>query len=408
MLVRQRRRFLIPPIVSGVRAQRDGLRLMTTGTSPEMRVPLLDLRAQHEALRAELHAAVAAVLDSQQFVLGRDVSLLEEELARYTGARHVVGCASGSDALLLALKALDLKPGDEVLTTPFTFFATAGSITHAGARPRFVDIDPHTYNIDASLVEPAITERTRALMPVHLYGQCAEMSPLLEVAARHGLPVVEDAAQAIGATDEGRQAGTMGSLGCFSFYPTKNLGAAGDAGMLTTNDERLAERLRRLRVHGGATEYHHDEIGFNSRLDTIQAAVLRVKLPHLAAWSAARRERAATYTRLFEEAGLTEDLTPPRTRAGASHIFHQYVVRVHDRRRDALAAHLRESGVGTKIYYPVPLHLQACFSSLGYREGALPESERAARETLALPIYPELSAEQQHYVVECVRRFFRA
>ncbi|HEV2707692.1 MAG TPA: DegT/DnrJ/EryC1/StrS family aminotransferase [Pyrinomonadaceae bacterium] len=381
---------------------------MTTGTSPEMRVPLLDLRAQHEALRAELRAAVEGVLDSQQFILGREVGLLEEELARYTGARYAVGCASGSDALLLALKALDLKAGEEVLTTPFTFFATAGSIAHTGARPRFVDIDPQTYNINPALVESAITERTRVLMPVHLYGQCAEMSPLLEVAARYGLPVVEDAAQAIGATDAGRQAGSMGAIGCFSFYPTKNLGAAGDAGMLTTNDERLAARLRRLRVHGGATEYHHDEVGFNSRLDTIQAAILRVKLPHLDAWSAARRERAERYTRLFKEAGLTEDLTPPATRPAATHIFHQYVVRVHEGRRDRLAAHLRECGVGTKIYYPVPLHLQECFSALGYREGELPESERAARETLALPIYPELSGEQQHYVVECIRRFFRA
>ncbi|HEX8852737.1 MAG TPA: DegT/DnrJ/EryC1/StrS family aminotransferase [Pyrinomonadaceae bacterium] len=380
---------------------------MTTGTSPEMRVPLLDLREQYEGLREELRAAVEAVLDSQQFILGREVRLLEEELARYTGARHAVGCASGSDALLLALKALDLRPLEEVLTTPFSFFATAGSIVHAGARPRFVDIDPQTYNLDPSLVDSAITERTRALMPVHLYGQCAEMTPLLAVAARHGLPVVEDAAQAIGATDEGRQAGSMGAIGCFSFYPTKNLGAAGDAGMLTTNDEQLAERLRRLRVHGGATEYHHAEVGFNSRLDTIQAAVLRVKLPHLDSWTRARRERAATYTRLFEETGLTADLTPPQTRPAAAHIFHQYVVRVHDGRRDALAAHLRECGVGTKIYYPVPLHRQDCFASLGYREGELPESERAARETLALPIYPELKEEQQHYVVESIQRFFR-
>lgn len=373
-----------------------------------MRVPLLDLREQHARLRDELSAAVARVLDSQQFVLGPEVRLLEEELARYTGARHAVGCASGSDALLLALKALDLRPGDEVLTTPFTFFATAGSIAHTGARPRFVDIDPHTYNLDPSLVELSINERTRALMPVHLYGQCAQMRPLLEAAARHGLPVVEDAAQAIGATDEGRPAGSMGAVGCFSFYPTKNLGAAGDGGMLTTNDAQLAERLRRLRVHGGATEYHHGEIGFNSRLDTIQAAVLRVKLPHLDAWSAARRERAATYTRLFEERGLTEDLTPPHTRPEASHIFHQYVVRVRGGRRDALAEHLRQNGVGTKIYYPVPLHRQECFSYLGYREGELPESERAARETLALPVYPELKEEQQQYVVECIGRFFRA
>src|SRR5215210_7761117 len=378
-------------------------------TAAKMQVPLLDLKQQHAALRDELSAALNRVLDSQQFILGEDVRLLEAELARYTGAGHAVGCGSGSDALLLALLALDVGAGAEVVTTPFTFFATAGAVVRAGARPVFVDIEPRTYNIDPARVEGAMTERTRALLPVHLYGQCAEMDEMLSVAARRGVHVIEDAAQAIGAEDgKGRSAGSMGDVGCFSFYPTKNLGAAGEAGLLTTNDAGVAERLRRLRVHGGATEYHHDEVGFNSRLDTLQAAVLRVKLPHLDAWSDARRERAETYTRLLEEAGLAEFVTPPHVRPGARHIFHQYVLRVHGGRRDALAEHLKANGVGTKVYYPVPLHLQPCFANLGYREGDFPESERAARETLALPMFPELTAGQQGYVVETLRRFFLA
>ena len=371
-----------------------------------MRVPLLDLKAQHAALRDELRAAVERILDSQQFVLGDDVRALETEIARYTGAAHAVGCASGTDALLLALLALDVKAGDEVITTPYTFFATAGAIARAGAVPRFVDIEPQTCNLDVSLIEQAITPRTRALMPVHLYGQCAAMSELLEIAARHRLPVIEDAAQAIGAADTGRQAGTLGAIGCFSFYPTKNLGAAGDAGIMTTNDEALAARLKRLRVHGGMTEYLHTEVGLNSRLDTIQAAILRVKLPHLDHWSQARRERAALYTRLIDEASLTQFVAPLHLRADALHIFHQYVVRVPGGRRDALMEHLKQHGVGTKVYYPVPLHLQECFRHLGHREGDFPAAERAARETLALPMFPELVEEQQRYVVETIRRFF--
>jgi dTDP-4-amino-4,6-dideoxygalactose transaminase len=371
-----------------------------------MQVPLLDLKQQHAALREELRAAVGRVFDSQQFILGEDVRLLEEELARYTGTRHAVGCGSGSDALLLALLALDIYEGDEVLTTPFTFFATAGAVARVGARPRFVDIEPRTYNLDPARLDAAVTPRTRALMPVHLYGQCAGMAEVMRVAAHHGLPVIEDAAQAIGAEDGGRRAGSFGAVGCFSFYPTKNLGAAGEAGLLTTDDERLAERLRRLRVHGGATEYHHQEVGFNSRLDTLQAAVLRVKLPHLDAWSGARRRRADAYTRLLAEAGLAELVTPPFVRPGARHIFHQYVVRVPAASRDPLMAHLKAHGVGTKIYYPVPLHLQECFAYLGHTEGDFPESERAARETLALPMYPELTEEQQTHVVDTIRRFF--
>ncbi|MBC7930338.1 MAG: DegT/DnrJ/EryC1/StrS family aminotransferase [Rubrivivax sp.] len=373
---------------------------------PSMNVPLLDLKQQHAALRDELRAAVERVLDSQQFILGEDVRLLESELARYTGARHAVGCGSGSDALLLALLALDIKEGDEVVTTPFTFFATAGAIVRTGARPRFVDIEPSTYNINPALIEDAINARTRAIMPVHLYGQCAEMDEILRVAGEHDLSIIEDAAQAIGAQDRKRQAGAMGAIGCFSFYPTKNLGAAGEAGLVTTQDDAIAARLRRLRVHGGATEYHHEEVGFNSRLDTLQAAVLRVKLPHLDSWSKARRERAETYTRLLLDAGLGEVVTPPFVRPDARHIFHQYVIRVPGARRDALIEHLKANGVGTKIYYPVPLHMQECFRYFGHREGEFPESERAARETLALPIFPELTFEQQTYVVETIRRFF--
>jgi dTDP-4-amino-4,6-dideoxygalactose transaminase len=376
-------------------------------TAVKVQVPLLDLKRQHAALREELGAALGRVLDSQQFILGEDVRLLESELARYTRARHAVGCGSGSDALLLALLALDVGAGAEVVTTPFTFFATAGAVVRAGARPVFVDIEPRTYNLDPSKIDEVITERTRAVIPVHLYGQMAEMGEVLGVAARRGLRVIEDAAQAIGAADgEGRSAGAVGDAGCFSFYPTKNLGAAGEAGLVTTNDAGVAERLRRLRVHGGATEYHHDEVGFNSRLDTFQAAVLRVKLPHLDGWSGARRERAELYTRLIDEAGLTSVVTPPFILDGARHIFHQYVVRVPAERRDALLAHLKANGVGTKVYYPVPLHLQPCFAGLGYREGDFPESERAARETLALPMYPELTRAQQEYVVETLRRFF--
>ncbi len=371
-----------------------------------MRVPLLDLKAQHAALREELRAAFERVLDTQQFILGEDVRLLETEIAHYTKTSHAVGCASGTDALLLALLALDIGPGDEVVTTPFSFFATASAIARAGAVPRFADIEPRTCNLDPAALERAITPRTRALLPVHLYGQCAAMDELTDTATRHNLPVIEDAAQAIGAEDRGRRAGSMGAIGCFSFYPTKNLGAAGDAGIITTNDDALAERLRRLRVHGGLTEYLHTEVGLNSRLDTIQAALLRVKLPHLDGWSEARREHAATYTRLLDEAGLTEFVAPLHVRPDAQHIFHQYIVRVSDKRRDALIEHLKQHGVGTKVYYPVPLHLQECFRHLGYQEGDFPEAERAARETLALPMFPELTGDQQEYVVETIRRFF--
>jgi dTDP-4-amino-4,6-dideoxygalactose transaminase len=366
-----------------------------------MKVPLLDLRAQHESLREELLAAMHRVMDAQQFVLGPEVQAFEEEIARYTKSRHAIGCASGSDALLLALLALGVGTGDEVITSPFTFFATASSIVRVGARPVFVDIDPLTYNVDPAGIEAAITPRTRAIMPVHLYGQCAEMDPLLEISERHHLPLIEDAAQAIGSEDRGRPAGSMGKIACFSFYPTKNLGGAGDGGLLTTDDKALAQRMRTLRVHGGATEYHHREIGINSRLDTLQAAVLRVKLKYLNGWSAERQKKAQRYNQLFQQAKLEFELVPPFVREETRHIFHQYVVRV-PQHRDAIIKHLDHKGVGTKIYYPIPLHKQECFEYLGYKEGAFPEAERAARETLALPCFPELTEEQQEYVVDAI------
>ena len=369
-----------------------------------MKVPLINLREQHQFLRPQLLEAFERVIDSQQFVLGSEVEALEEEIADYSTTEFAIGCASGSDALLLALMSLDLKAGDEVITTPFTFFATAAAITRLGARPRFVDIEPRTFNIDPAAVEAAITPQTQAILPVHMYGQCADMDPLLEIGKRYGLPIVEDAAQAIGAEDHGRRAGSMGHIGCFSFYPTKNLGGAGDGGMLVTNDQSLADRLRRLRVHGGATEFHHDEVGINSRLDALQAAVLRVKYKYLDEWSEARREKAAVYNRLLEEKNLDVEIIPPFVRPSVRHIFHQYVIRA-GQQRDQLIRHLSEHGVGSKVYYPVPLHLQKCFAYLGYSHGQFPEAERAATQTLALPCFPEITEEQQRYVIDVLSKF---
>jgi dTDP-4-amino-4,6-dideoxygalactose transaminase len=371
-----------------------------------MMIPFVDLKAQYETIRDEVNAAVSRVLESTQFVLGPEVGAFESEFAAYCGARHCVAVNSGTSALHVALLAAGVGEGDEVITVSHTFVATAAAIRHAGARPVLVDIDPRTCLIDPSKIEAAITARTRAVMPVHLYGQCAEMDAVTEIARRHNLIVVEDAAQAIGAeTAAGRRAGTMSAAGCFSFYPTKNLGAAGDAGLVTTDDDAIAARLRRLRVHGGETEYLHREVGLNSRLDAVQAALLRVKLPHLDSWSDARAARAARYDELFADARLGFELTTPHVGAGARHIFHQYVVRVPAPRRDALMKHLAARGVGTKVYYPVPLHLQECFRTLGYAAGSLPESERAARETFALPLYPELTDEEQRYVVAAVEDF---
>lgn len=367
-----------------------------------MNVPLLDLQAQYASLAAEMRPAVERVLESQRFVLGDEVRRLENSLAKYCETKYAVGCASGSDALLLALMALDVGAGDEVITTPFSFFATASGIARLGARPVFVDIDRLTYNLDVSHVADAVTSHTKAIMPVHLYGQCAEMDPLVELSKRRGIPIIEDAAQAIGATDRGRRAGSMGAIGCFSFYPTKNLGGAGDGGLVTTNDEQLAQRLRRLRAHGGITEYEHEEIGINSRLDELQAAVLNVKLAHLDEWSDERARVAEFYSESLQD--LDFEVTTPFVRPECRHIFHQYVIRV-PRQRDALMNHLRERGVGTKVYYPIPLHRQECFSFLGYPAGAFPEAERAAAETLALPAYPELSEAQRTYVVDSIKSF---
>lgn len=369
-------------------------------------VPLLDLRAQFDTIRDDVMAAVLSVIEKQQFIMGEEVGKLENAVAALSGARHGIACASGTDALLLSLKALDLKPADEVITTSFTFFATAGAIWNAGGRPIFVDIDPATFNIDPSAVEAAITPRTRGVIPVHLFGQMAAMEHLVPLAERRGLRIIEDAAQAIGARRQidgrWRMAGELGWAGAFSFFPTKNLGAWGDGGMIVTQDPALAERARRLRTHGGLKRYHHDEVGTNSRLDTLQAAVLIAKLPRLAAWSAARRRIAERYTAALSGVG---DLVPPAVDPANEHIFHQYSIRTS--RRDALQAHLAKRGIGCAIYYPTPLHLQPCFRELGYAPGQLPEAERAARELLSLPVYPELSEEAQDCVVTAIREFFR-
>ena len=371
-----------------------------------MKVPLLDLSEQNQALRPEIEAALGRVLDTNAFILGGEVSELEKELAEYCGTKHAIGCASGSDALLLAMMALDIGPGDEVITTPYSFFATVSAITRLGATPVFVDIDPQTYNLDVSQVESKITKRTRAIQPVHLYGQCADMTALRKIGAKHDIPLVEDAAQAIGAQVNGTRAGAMSAVGCFSFYPSKNLGGMGDGGFMTTDDDALAEKLRALRVHGSKERYYHKWVGLNSRLDGFQGAVLRVKLPHLDTWSNKRKTNADRYRTLFTDAGLTEQITLPFERDNCRHIYNQFVVRVPNL-RDELRTFLSQNDVGTDIYYPVPLHLQECFEYLGHKPGDLPESESAANETLALPIYPELRPEQQKYGVDAIGNFFK-
>jgi dTDP-4-amino-4,6-dideoxygalactose transaminase len=371
-------------------------------TLAKLTVPLLDLKAQYEPLREEILREVTRVLDSQRFVLGPEVEALERDLAQYSGTQFAVGCANGTDALFLALLALDVGPGDRVLTTPYTFFATAGAISRAGAVPVFVDIDPATYNLDPALSADALRKNGafRALLPVHLYGGAADMDPLLASAAALGIPVIEDAAQAIGAEYKGRRAGSLGQIGCFSFYPTKNLGAAGDGGLLTTSDPELAGKLKALREHGGRTRYLHDWIGINSRLDAVQATILRVKAKHLDAWSDARSRNAALYRDLLQ--GAAVDL-PNAPAYQTRHIYNQFVIRSTE--RDRLRQFLADRGIGTEIYYPVPLHLQKCYQGLGYREGDFPESEKAAGETLALPIYPELTREQIEYVAHTIRSF---
>lgn len=352
-----------------------------------MKVPLLDLKAQYATLRNEVLEAVSEVLDSQVCILGPKVAELEEKIAALSGCRFGVGVSSGTDALLASLMAMEIGPGDEVITTPFTFFATAGSIARTGALPVFVDINPLTYNIDPLKIEAAVTPRTKAIIPVHLYGQMCDMDPIMDLADRFGLHVIEDAAQAISATYKGRKAGSIGTCGCFSFFPSKNLGGAGDGGMIVTNDAKLHERLKALRSHGGQPKYYHKFIGGNFRLDPLQAAILLVKLPYLDAWSNARRRNAAAYDRLFVDSAVSTPWINP----DCVSIFNQYVVRVRD--RDALVAALRSDGIGTEIYYPVPMHLQECFSGEHRAVGSLHESERAAKDVLALPIYPELTKE---------------
>jgi dTDP-4-amino-4,6-dideoxygalactose transaminase len=360
-------------------------------------VPLLDLQAQYRPIRDELLAAITRVCDSQRFIMGAEVEALERELAEYLRVPEAIAVSSGTDALLASMMGLGIGPGDEVVTSTFSFFATAGCISRLGATPRLVDIDPATYNIDVNAVGAVLSPRTRAIVPVHLYGLCADMDALLAVAVEAGVPVIEDAAQAIGATYNGRAAGSMGVAGCFSFFPSKNLGAFGDAGLITTTDRRLAAKIRLLRNHGAEPKYFHKRIGGNFRLDAIQAAVLRVKLPHLPTWTSMRRANAGRYARLFAEAGLTDRVTLPVEPEGCFHIYNQFVVRVPD--RDRVRAHLAEHGIATEIYYPVPFHLQECFAHLGHSRGDFPEAERAADSTLALPIYGELTETQQEAVV---------
>jgi dTDP-4-amino-4,6-dideoxygalactose transaminase len=368
-------------------------------------VPVLDLRAQYQTIRDEIEPVVERLFESQMFVMGPEVAELEVELARLSGVARGIGCASGTDALLLPLMAIGIGQGDEVITTPYSFFATAGSIWRTGAKPVFVDIEPDTYNIDPEQIEAAITSRTRAIIPVHLYGQMADMGPINAIARKHDLFVLEDAAQAIGARYYEHPSGSLGHVGALSFYPSKNLGGFGDGGMMLTNDAALARSLARLRVHGMEPKYHHQEVGFNSRLDALQAAVLRVKLRHIESWTNKRREAAIRYEKLFDEHRLTEIVGLPREREGYYHVYNQFVIRVAASVRDPLRAHLTERQIGSEIYYPIPLHLQACFSPLGHKSGEFPKSEAAALETIAVPIYPELSEDQQNFVVGSIRQF---
>ncbi|MDX1764545.1 MAG: DegT/DnrJ/EryC1/StrS family aminotransferase [bacterium] len=380
-----------------------------------MVVPLLDLKAQYLSFKEELLPEINQLFDSQLFILGKPVETLEAELAAYCGVEHAVGVASGSDALLLSLMAAGIGPDDEVITTPYTFFATVSAIVRLGARPVLVDIEPRSFNMNPALIEPKVTAETRAILPVHLYGQVAEMASIQSVADAHGLLVIEDAAQAIGAKYRGKGAGALGDAGCLSFFPTKNLGGFGDGGMVVTDDGALAEKIRILRVHGMEPKYVHPYVGINSRLDALQAVVLSVKLRHLNLWQEQRQENADLYHRLFHKAGLVDDgkvvLPPevhgdgPESRSANTHVYNQYVIRVED--RDRLRAYLGAKGIGTEVYYPIPLHLQECFASLGHGRGDFPESEKAAAETLALPIYPELTDEMQVCVVDRIAAYFK-
>lgn len=365
-------------------------------------VPFIDLSAQHDPIANKLIAAATRILDSGQFVLGQEVADLESEIATYCDAALAVSCASGTDALILSLMALDIGPGDEVITSPFTFFATAGAIHHTGATPVFVDIEPGGFNIDAAAVADAITPNTRAIIPVHLFGQTAEMDALWRLAVAHDIAIIEDACQAIGATFQGRRAGVLGTLGCFSFFPTKNLGGAGDGGIITITleDEKLAQRLRQLRMHGDTGGYHHVTVGLNSRLDALQAAILRVKLAELEGWTRQRIASAAHYDQLLSAHGLADRVAAPVTFDNRRHVFNQYTIRVAADDRDRIVASLRDDGIGCSVYYPQPLHRQPCFQALGYRQGALPESEAAATEVISLPIAPGLDAAARARVID--------
>jgi dTDP-4-amino-4,6-dideoxygalactose transaminase len=375
----------------------DAIKSVTTA------IPLLDLQAQYAPIRDEIVAAVTRVCDSQRYIMGPEVTAFEEEIASIIGVRYAVSLSSGTDALLVALMALDIKPGDEVITSTYSFFATAGAIARVGARPVLVDIDPVTFNINPGAISAVITERTKAILPVHLYGLSADMDPILALGERHGVPVIEDAAQAIGSTYKGRAIGGIGTAGCFSFFPSKNLGALGDAGLLTTENAAFAHRARLLRNHGMEPKYYHHLVGGNFRMDAIQATVLRVKAPHLAAWTEARRMNAQRYVRLFHEKSLQDRVTLPVEPAGLRHIFNQFVIRVAD--RDGLKADLDRRQIGNEIYYPVPFHLQPCFEYLGYRRGDFPVAERAASQSLAIPIYSELTLDQQQTIVDAIAEF---
>ncbi|WP_264739661.1 DegT/DnrJ/EryC1/StrS family aminotransferase [Cytobacillus firmus] len=368
-----------------------------------MKVPMLDLSEQYQGLKSEVLEVLDGVMSSSRFILGDNVKKLEADVAKYSNVNHGIGCGNGSDAIHIALQALGVGPGDEVITTAFTFFATGGAIARAGATPVYVDIDPVTFNIDPSKIEAAITEKTKAIIPVHLYGQMADMESLAKIAEKHNLAIVEDAAQAIGAKHNGKSVGELGTAATYSFFPTKNLGAYGDGGMIVTDNDDVAEKCRVIRVHGSKPKYYHHVLGYNSRLDELQAAVLNVKFPHLDKWSEMRRKNADTYTSLLKEK-VGDHVVTPVEKEGNYHVFHQYTLRVE--KRDELQKYLQDQGVSTMIYYPLPLHVQPVFQELGYKEGDLPITEKAAKEALSLPMFPELKREQQEYVVEKIAEFY--
>lgn len=375
------------------------------GAEKPVNVPFLDLKTQFSIIRTEVMTAIESVCDETLFVLGPVVADLERELAEYVGTPYGIGVASGSDALLLSLMALDVQPGDEIITVPFTFFSTAGVVSRLHAKPVFVDVKPDSFNIDPAKIEEKISSRTRAIIPVHLFGQCAEIEKIQELVSSRGIPIIEDACQAIGAARQGVRAGALGDVGCFSFFPSKNLGGIGDGGFITTHRQPMRDLLAALRVHGGLSDYHHDHVGMNSRLDALQAAVLKVKLQYLEQWNAKRRSNASRYNELFMQAGILDRVVPPWIDSANHHVFNQYTLRVQQ--RDQLMEFLKDKGIGYKVYYPVPLHLQECYRDLGYQKGDFPVSEQLAKDVLSLPIFPELTDAQLSRVVEVIRDFYR-